>query len=316
MRNGSKIWSFFIRCAYRWIREAHYFQINITFRQGSSSATLPSLFFLVLSSGNTPCVCLSWNPIFRSLLQWLKPETRASHKGKLHKARPGTPKIRETSLFQISPPVAKTRNPRKVIKESWTKQDQVPQKSEKPPPWAVVRSLLTCKHLQTQQQKQREQTVQGSGKKCKKMKCSGSLRSNSKVMPRPEMSSPEDHKKRTSMASSNTDGSSRSMKAPLSELNGAVSSTSSSLSASSNSSFGGSFKGMPLRRLSGCYECRMVVDPVLGITRDPSLRTTICSCPDCGEIFMKAEILELHQAVRHAGEYPLPGFSQWSVFFF
>ncbi|XP_019082293.1 uncharacterized protein LOC100252363, partial [Vitis vinifera] len=187
-----------------------------------------------------------------------------------------------------------------------TKQDQVPQKSEKPPPWAVVRSLLTCKHLQTQQQKQREQTVQGSGKKCKKMKCSGSLRSNSKVMPRPEMSSPEDHKKRTSMASSNNDGSSRSMKAPLSELNGVVSSTSSSLSASSNSSFGGSFKGMPLRRLSGCYECRMVVDPVLGITRDPSLRTTICSCPDCGEIFMKAEILELHQAVRHAVSEPGP----------
>ncbi|XP_034674383.1 uncharacterized protein LOC117905607 [Vitis riparia] len=132
------------------------------------------------------------------------------------------------------------------------------------------------------------------------MKCSGSLRSNSKVMHRPEMSSPEDHKKRTSMASSNNDGSIRSMKAPLGELNGVVSSTSSSLSASSNSSLGGSFKGMPLRRLSGCYESRMVVDPVLGITRDPSLRTTICSCPDCGEIFMKAEILELHQAVRHA----------------
>ena len=126
MRNGSKIWSFFIRCAYRWIREAHYFQINITFRQGSSSATLPSLFFLVLSSGNTPCVCLSWNPIFRSLLQWLKPETRASHKGKLHKARPGTPKIRETSSlggcekpFDLQTPpdstteAARTNRPRK-----------------------------------------------------------------------------------------------------------------------------------------------------------------------------------------------------------
>ena len=211
--------------------------------------------------------------------------------------------------------MAKTRNPREVIKEIRTKQDQVPQKSEKPPSWAVVRSLLTCKHLQTQPQQQkqeegqqqkqrREQTVEGSGKKCKKMKCSGSLCSNTKVMHRPEMSSPEDHKKRPSMASSNNDGSSRSMKAPLSELNGVVYSTSSSLSisASSNSSVGGSFRGMPFRRLSGCYECRMVVDPVLGITRDLSLRTTICSCPDCGEIFMKAENLELHQAVRHAGK--------------
>ena len=210
--------------------------------------------------------------------------------------------------------MAKTTNPRKVVKESYTNQYQVPQKSERPPSWAVVRSLLTCKHLQTQphsqkqaedqQQKQRrEQTVEANGKKCKKMKCSGSLCSNTKVMHRPEMSSPpEENKKRTSMASSNNDGSSRSIKAPLIELNGVVSSTSSSLFASSNSSVSGSFRGMPFRRLSGCYECRMVVDPVLGFTRDPSLRSTICSCSDCGEIFMKAENLELHQAVRHAGK--------------
>jgi hypothetical protein len=81
--------------------------------------------------------------------------------------------------------------------------------------------------------------------------------------------------------------------------------SSSSLSAaSSNSSGAGSFKGMPFRRLSGCYECRMVVDPVLGFTRDSSLRSSICSCPDCGEI-MKSENLEHHQAVKHAGIYLL-----------
>ncbi|MBN8035405.1 hypothetical protein, partial [Vibrio vulnificus] len=82
------------------------------------------------------------------------------------------------------------------------------------------------------------------------------------------------------------------MKAPLNELNGVVSATNSSLSASSNSSVSnvGSFRGIPFRRFSGCYECRMVVDPVLGIHRDPSLRS-ICTCPECGEIFMKAENL-------------------------
>ncbi|MED6130199.1 hypothetical protein PIB30_115679, partial [Stylosanthes scabra] len=55
------------------------------------------------------------------------------------------------------------------------------------------------------------------------------------------------------------------MKAPLNEIsNGVVSASSSSLSASSSSSAGASsFRGMPFRRLSGCYECRMVVDPVL-----------------------------------------------------
>lgn len=56
---------------------------------------------------------------------------------------------------------------------------------------------------------------------------------------------------------------------------------------------------MNLRRFSGCYECRMVVDPI--VTRDPSLRSTICSCPECGEIFMKPERLELHEAIKHAG---------------
>ena len=47
----------------------------------------------------------------------------------------------------------------------------------------------------------------------------------------------------------------------------------------------------------------MVVDPVLGMTRDPSLRNTISSCPQCGQVFMKPENLELHQAVRHAGNF-------------
>ncbi|PPS18764.1 hypothetical protein GOBAR_AA01824 [Gossypium barbadense] len=134
----------------------------------------------------------------------------------------------------------------------------------------------------------------------------GSLCSNTKVIHcRPEMASPEVHKKRASFGSFDT--SSRSMKAPLRELNGvAVSSTNSSslLSVSSaaaaSSSAGGSFGGMPFRRFSGCYECKLVVDPLLGISKDPSLRGTICSCPECGEIFMKAENLELHQAVRHA----------------
>ncbi|KAG2701049.1 hypothetical protein I3760_06G025200 [Carya illinoinensis] len=205
-------------------------------------------------------------------------------------------------------------------------QNQQPLKSEKPPSWSVVRGLLTCKDLQTQQkhhqqleqqkqqqkrqqqqqenrQQQQEQALEVTvnAKKCKKMKCSGSLCSNTKVMHRPETGSPEVRKKRSpTMGSSRNDASTRSPKAPLHEVNGVVSSTTSSFSASSNSSIGGSFRGMPFKRFSGCYECRMVVDPVLGFTRDPSLRGSICSCPDCGEIFMKAENLELHQAVRHA----------------
>lgn len=215
-------------------------------------------------------------------------------------------------------------------------QNQQPQKTEKQPSWAVVRGLLSCRNVQVQQQQQKQPQLQPqpqpqpqqeakqprkkqqeqrklqeervpeeNSKKCKKMKCSGSLCNNTKIMARPETGTPDIHKRRMSLGCNNNDASSRSMKAPLNELNGAVSASSSSLSASSSSSAGGSFRGMPFRRLSGCYECRMVVDPVLGFTRDPSLRSSICSCPDCGEI-MKAESLEHHQAVKHAGTYVLP----------
>ncbi|XP_051150777.1 uncharacterized protein LOC127265139 [Andrographis paniculata] len=55
-------------------------------------------------------------------------------------------------------------------------------------------------------------------------------------------------------------------------------------------------RGMQLRKLSGCYECHAIVDP----TRYPLPRTSICACPQCGEVFPKIESLEHHQAVRHA----------------
>ncbi|KAG0448499.1 hypothetical protein HPP92_004005 [Vanilla planifolia] len=71
--------------------------------------------------------------------------------------------------------------------------------------------------------------------------------------------------------------------------------------SSSPSSFGGSFRGIPLRSLSVCYECHLVVDPARGVSMDPSLRTpTLFSCSDCEESFTKADTLELHQSVAHA----------------
>ncbi|KAL1815645.1 hypothetical protein ACET3Z_018219 [Daucus carota] len=231
--------------------------------------------------------------------------------------------------------MAKTSKPKKTTKQNHkiSNQTKAPKqnqtntslpKPEKPASWAVVRSLFTCKHLQAQQQQQpqiqenekqkqqpppppppppqqqqqqkqlKQEQPNEDNKKNKKMNCSGSsLCSNTKVMHRPETSSstsPENMKKRAA-AAMNIDGSSssRSMKTPVKEFNG-----------SSSSSLSSPLRGIPFRKLSGCYECRMVVDPVLGFTRDPSLRATICSCPQCGEIFMKPENLELHQTVRHA----------------
>ncbi|KFK42002.1 hypothetical protein AALP_AA2G199600 [Arabis alpina] len=56
-----------------------------------------------------------------------------------------------------------------------------------------------------------------------------------------------------------------------------------------------SFRAMQFRKLSGCYECHMIVDP----SRYP-ISPRVCACSQCGEVFPKLESLELHQAVRHA----------------
>ncbi|GFQ02439.1 hypothetical protein PHJA_002387800 [Phtheirospermum japonicum] len=236
--------------------------------------------------------------------------------------------------------MAKSRNPRKHAKE---KKHSQKQQEKKPHSWAAVRSLFTCKYLQVQphqhdvqQQKQKQkmikktqekeetitinsqkpkkqmkngkkqQTLEETNKKCKKMKCSGSLCNNTKVMQKPDHQIPSSSETHEAPNRSNTKNATT-----LSDLNNGahpVSKNNSSSSTSSNSftvpsaspSISGSFRNMPFRKLSGCYECRMVVDPVLGMTRDPSLRASICSCHECGEIFMKPENLELHQAVRHA----------------
>ncbi|XVF63699.1 hypothetical protein PTKIN_Ptkin09bG0107700 [Pterospermum kingtungense] len=72
----------------------------------------------------------------------------------------------------------------------------------------------------------------------------------------------------------------------------------SSTRSNSNTTYttSSSSRAMQFRKLSGCYECHMIVDP----SRYPSSRTTICACSQCGEVFPKIESLELHQAVRHA----------------
>ncbi|XP_058088290.1 uncharacterized protein LOC131235167 [Magnolia sinica] len=173
------------------------------------------------------------------------------------------------------------KDPRKPAKKS-----HHPPKPEKPPSWAVVRSLLTCKDLQ-----ETDPIEQKSMKKYRKMGCSVSLcslREHSRVMHRPEASSSP-----PLLACNGNSSSRRSLKAPLNESNGALSSSTSNAS----SSVGGSFRGMHLRRLSGCYECHMVMDPSNGVVGVPS---AVRACPDCGEVFTKSESLEVHQAVRHA----------------
>lgn len=240
--------------------------------------------------------------------------------------------------------MAKTTNPRKPTKETHNRpkrnsqprhrssssdeeQKQQQQQQQLPSSWVVMRNILTCKHLDlkaeqpslpqeeaprhSQKKKQAEKPttiMEENVKKNKKMRCSGSLCNNTKVMQRPELAaSPEilQRKSRGASSSSSHEGSNRSIKTPnvLKELSTHTNNSNNEVltkSASANNGANYSIKGIPFRRLSGCYECRMVVDPVLAFTRDPSLRASICSCPHCGEVFMKPDNLELHQAVRHA----------------
>ncbi|XP_068661076.1 uncharacterized protein [Aristolochia californica] len=168
--------------------------------------------------------------------------------------------------------MAETKIQKKSTKKNHQKQrenqNKHNQKTGKPPSWAVMRKFA-----------------------CSRSFCS--MRDNTRVLHRTESSSPEAFRKLVSVSGGNY--SKRSMKTPLNEINGIVSS-----SSSSSASLGGSSRGMPLRRFSGCYECRMVVDPSNRLGRNQSLTASICTCSQCGEVFNKSESLNLHQTVRHA----------------
>uniref|UniRef100_A0A0E0F2X9 C2H2-type domain-containing protein n=1 Tax=Oryza meridionalis TaxID=40149 RepID=A0A0E0F2X9_9ORYZ len=68
----------------------------------------------------------------------------------------------------------------------------------------------------------------------------------------------------------------------------------SALSSPLSSIVGGSFRAMQIRKLSGCYlHCHSVLDP-------RTLAAVVFSCPDCDEVFVKPDSLELHRSTRHA----------------
>ncbi|OAY80667.1 hypothetical protein ACMD2_19477 [Ananas comosus] len=185
----------------------------------------------------------------------------------------------------------------KRIKETQKLNHQEP---ESPSYREALRNLFTCRSRHRAAAAAAEAKNKKNGRR---IGCSGSLcnlKDDSRIMQKPERdASPEPVKRRASVSSCNVNE--RSTKKPLGEANRVVSTSSSShSSASSTSSIGGSFRGMHLRRLSGCYECHMVIDPINGLLRDSSLRATIFSCPDCGEIFVKSDSLEVHQSIRHA----------------
>ncbi|PUZ49637.1 hypothetical protein GQ55_7G342400 [Panicum hallii var. hallii] len=156
----------------------------------------------------------------------------------------------------------------------------------------ALKSIFSCRNSSGQQHPASASAPESGKKLGCKLKDSESSSSQQRVA---EETAGEACKRRASVSGS----SERCVKKPLSELPRPNNSKQQlQRGGSSSSSSGGSFRaGMQLRRLSGCYECHMVVDPVSGSS---SMRATVCHCPDCGEIFVRQESLQLHQSVRHA----------------
>ncbi|KAL0553378.1 hypothetical protein IC582_007272 [Cucumis melo] len=162
--------------------------------------------------------------------------------------------------------------------------------------WDHIKNLITCKQVEVsrvQEQGKRSPAYSKLGSSCSSI-CSfrDVVHGNAKVVHRadnsPESSSVGQETRLLSRKSANG-SSSRSLTAPAP----ARTKNGGSGSASYNSSCS---RGIQLRKLSGCYECHTIVDP----SRFPIPRSSICSCPQCGEVFPKIESLELHQLVRHA----------------
>ncbi|KDP36933.1 hypothetical protein JCGZ_08224 [Jatropha curcas] len=163
------------------------------------------------------------------------------------------------------------------------------QKQKQPSSWDQIKNLLTCKQVEDSSVHDPSKNSNGYskiGSSCSSI-CSfrDVVHGNTRVVDRAD-NSPE-----SSIVGQETGLLSRK------PVNGSSSrSLGSSGRSNSGATYTSSSRGMQFRKLSGCYECHMIVDP----SRYPTPRTTICACSHCGEVFPKSESLELHQKVRHA----------------
>ncbi|XWS24474.1 hypothetical protein CRYUN_Cryun28dG0105700 [Craigia yunnanensis] len=171
---------------------------------------------------------------------------------------------------------------------------QVNKQKAQPSSWDQIKNLLTCKQIEgskvhdpSKNNPPPHHAYSKLGSSCNSI-CSfrDVVHGNTRVVHRAD-NSPE----------SSTMGQETGLLRRKAATNG---SSTRSLSGSTRSTTytttSSSSRAMQFRKLSGCYECHMIVDP----SRYPSSRTTICACSQCGEVFPKIESLKLHQAVRHA----------------
>ncbi|MED6132460.1 hypothetical protein PIB30_019256 [Stylosanthes scabra] len=151
--------------------------------------------------------------------------------------------------------------------------------------WEQIKNLISCKQVEGSRVHDPSSKTTMMGSSCSSI-CSfrDVVHGNTRVVHRPDNSSPE--------------SSSLGQETGLLTRKPAISKSSrrSSSGKPNNNNGGSSSRGMQFRKLSGCYECHMIIDP----TRLPIPRSSVCACSQCGEVFPKMESLELHQALRHA----------------
>ncbi|OMO75410.1 putative nucleic acid binding protein [Corchorus olitorius] len=184
-------------------------------------------------------------------------------------------------------------------KQPSTKRRKKQKKEKQPSSWDQIKNLLTCKQIEgskvhdpSKSNLPQHRGYSKLGSSCNSI-CSfrDVVHGNTRVVHRadnsPESSTVGQETGLLRRKPANGSTSTRS-------LSGSTRSNHSTATATYPTS--SSSRAMQFRKLSGCYECHMIVDP----SRFPSSRTTISACQQCGEVFPKIESLELHQAVRHA----------------
>ncbi|KAE8656444.1 U-box domain-containing protein 15-like [Hibiscus syriacus] len=182
--------------------------------------------------------------------------------------------------------------PMRVKPPSKRRKNQV-QKQKQPSSWDQIKNFLSCKQIEWSKvhdpSKNNQHGYSKLGSSCKSI-CSFKdvVHGNSRRVVHRADNSPE-----SSTVGQET-GLPRRKAANSSSTRSFSGSTRSNNSSTTYTS--SSCRAIQFRKLSGCYECHMIVDP----SRYPSSRTTICACSQCGEISPKIESLEIHQAVRHA----------------
>ncbi|KAG7587168.1 Zinc finger C2H2-type [Arabidopsis thaliana x Arabidopsis arenosa] len=227
-----------------------------------------------------------------ALLTFLPENAEAPQK---HKPPSSKRKKRENPTDQTQPRKHKPQKPKK----------EVPQKQ--PSSWDQIKNLLTCKQIEGSRVHDPSKNSQVGpsttthlspsklGSSCSSI-CSfrDVAHGNTRVVHRadhsPDVANSAAPNSETRLLTrkpgQHGSSSSRSLTSGSTRSNASGSYTSSSTT---------SFRAMQFRKLSGCYECHMIVDP----SRYP-ISPRVCACSQCGEVFPKLESLELHQAVRHA----------------